>query len=83
MEKVGCKRTVKLLNPEEIAQAMSFTCACVPNCAMKWTREGLSNARHHYLKRSLKDQMLFVYDILSSGYNADLCTLTLTITGMS
>lgn len=80
MEQTGCKRTVKLLDPAEIAQAMSFTCTC--HCALKWTREGLQNARRHYLKRSLQEQMLFVYDILSSGYNTDLRTLTLSIAGM-
>jgi hypothetical protein len=79
--KTTYKRAVKLLEPAEIAQAMSWTCSCQAPCALKWTREGLRNAGHHYLKRTLEEQMVFVYNILLVAYNCDLRLLRLTITG--
>jgi hypothetical protein len=48
---------------------------------MKWTREGLYNARKHYLERSLQAQLIFVYDILMAFYNIELKTVRLTILG--
>jgi hypothetical protein len=45
------------------------------------TREGLRNAYHYYLKQTLEEQMVFVYDILLAAYNCDLRLLHLTITG--
>ena len=48
---------------------------------MKWTREGLCNARRHYLERTLEAQLTFVYDILMACYNAELNIVQLTILG--
>jgi hypothetical protein len=75
------KRSVTLLSEEEIARAMFFTCSCLKPCAIKWTREGLYNARKHYLERSLQAQLIFVYDILMACYNIELKTVRLTILG--
>lgn len=75
------KRAQRLLEPDNIAKAMSFQCSCVPQCAMRWTRQNLYNSRYSFFNGSFPDQMRRVYDILLAHYDHLSSKISLTIGG--
>ena len=80
--KAESKRGCRLLEESKIADAVSFQCRCIPQCAEVWTRKVLRRARQAYLALSLKDQLAKVYDILNAYYNTDTGELFLLVLGM-
>lgn len=81
MEKKLTKRALKLLDPAQIAEDMSYTCPCRKACTSTWTRAAMTTARKHFFDRTLHEQLIFIYDILSATWNPDTNEVNLRIGG--
>ena len=76
------KRGLLLLEESSISKALSFLCRCKILCSDSWTRLDIRRARRAYFQRSLREQLIFVYDVLLAVRNKETNELTLKITGI-